>query len=743
MYNTKLMTRLNYLLTAIVLIAVTPFIAAAQSLSINTDGSAASASAMLDVKSTTKGLLVPRMSRTERDAIAAPATGLLIFQNAPDSLGYYYYNGNAWTWLLSNSNTDSLAWKTGGNSGTAAAANFIGTRDNVDLVVRTNNTEAMRIATNGAMGLGTATPATGPGAYSRLDIRDEAGFLSDITQLVAGGGGVGHNFVKQRGTLAVPVIVGGNDVLGELNGNLYNGTGYVNSTKIRFQADGTIAATSAPGAIRFFTTDTGSNSLTEKLTVKATGNVGVGISSPVVRLDVAGNGSGTNSLLLRGGNSTGSSASNQVLFSWNGGADYRHAIKTRHNGGGANENAIDFYVWNQGVDAPGTIGTKAAMTIDGKSRGMVGVGTKTPNSELHLSDGSTSLKTVYGAYGTSMLITDNTQPRIYFEAAGQPANKKLMTLTSQGQNLYIGSLNDAGDAWDKQSILVANRDGNVGIGVATPAVALDVNGSATIGAGNLNTGAKTIASGNVNTISGNYSTVTGEFNNVSATRSIVAGFNNGVNGENNIVTGVANNIVTGYGHSLVAGYQDTLSGSASAVFGYLNKALAFTTFAAGDRNTVAGQGGVAFGFRNGAMGIGTFATGVQDTAVGTTATVFGTGNNSASNNEFVAGMYSTKYTAADINAPVATDRIFNVGNGIDGANRSDALTILKGGQVGINTATPTALLDINSNTIRLRTAKTPASATAAGNTGDIAWDSDYIYVCVATNTWKRVAIAGW
>jgi hypothetical protein len=37
----------------------------------------------------------------------------------------------------------------------------------------------------------------------------------------------------------------------------------------------------------------------------------------------------------------------------------------------------------------------------------------------------------------------------------------------------------------------------------------------------------------------------------------------------------------------------------------------------------------------------------------------------------------------------------------------------------------------------------PASASAAGTTGTINWDADYIYVCTATNTWKRVAIATW
>jgi hypothetical protein len=37
----------------------------------------------------------------------------------------------------------------------------------------------------------------------------------------------------------------------------------------------------------------------------------------------------------------------------------------------------------------------------------------------------------------------------------------------------------------------------------------------------------------------------------------------------------------------------------------------------------------------------------------------------------------------------------------------------------------------------------PASATATGTTGQISFDANYLYICVATNTWKRVAIAAW
>lgn len=45
--------------------------------------------------------------------------------------------------------------------------------------------------------------------------------------------------------------------------------------------------------------------------------------------------------------------------------------------------------------------------------------------------------------------------------------------------------------------------------------------------------------------------------------------------------------------------------------------------------------------------------------------------------------------------------------------------------------------------VSVQTAKTPASAGASGTAGDIAWDTNYIYVCVATNTWKRALLSTW
>ena len=74
---------------------------------------------------------------------------------------------------------------------------------------------------------------------------------------------------------------------------------------------------------------------------------------------------------------------------------------------------------------------------------------------------------------------------------------------------------------------------------------------------------------------------------------------------------------------------------------------------------------------------------------------------------------------------------------------SERLRVNSSGNVGIGTDSPLVRLDVNANSIRVRTARTPASATAFGNQGEIAWDANYIYICTATNTWKRVAISTW
>jgi hypothetical protein len=65
------------------------------------------ASAALDITSTTGGLLIPRMTETQRDAISPAATGLMIYQT-DGTVGFYYYNGSSWAEVAATSATYSI-----------------------------------------------------------------------------------------------------------------------------------------------------------------------------------------------------------------------------------------------------------------------------------------------------------------------------------------------------------------------------------------------------------------------------------------------------------------------------------------------------------------------------------------------------------------------------------------------------------------------------------------------------------
>ena len=65
------------------------------------------ASSLLEVTSTAKGVLLPRMTATQRDAISSPATGLMIYQT-DGTVGFYYYNGSSWAEVAATSKTYSV-----------------------------------------------------------------------------------------------------------------------------------------------------------------------------------------------------------------------------------------------------------------------------------------------------------------------------------------------------------------------------------------------------------------------------------------------------------------------------------------------------------------------------------------------------------------------------------------------------------------------------------------------------------
>jgi trimeric autotransporter adhesin len=121
-------------------IAALPVVAFTQSLSINTDGSLANASALLDVKSISKGVLIPRMTAAQRVTIVSPTESLLVYQTDA-TVGFYFYKAGIWT-MLSDAGS---VWALTGNAGTVDVNNFIGTTDNIPLSVKVNNQQAGRI----------------------------------------------------------------------------------------------------------------------------------------------------------------------------------------------------------------------------------------------------------------------------------------------------------------------------------------------------------------------------------------------------------------------------------------------------------------------------------------------------------------------------------------------------------------------------------------------------------------------
>jgi hypothetical protein len=132
----------------------------AQSVGINT--TTPDPSSVMDISSFDKGLLIPRVALSAANLanpITAPTVSLLVYNTAyngasPNEVipGYYYWDGVQWVSLKGN------AWQLSGNAGTTAGTNFIGTTDAQDMVVKTNNTEKLRVLTTGELGIGTNLP---------------------------------------------------------------------------------------------------------------------------------------------------------------------------------------------------------------------------------------------------------------------------------------------------------------------------------------------------------------------------------------------------------------------------------------------------------------------------------------------------------------------------------------------------------------------------------------------------------
>ncbi len=174
--------RIKYLfLLLFLLVGVGNGIMAQQGFGTN----APDASAVVEMKASNKGVLLPQVSLSgtnDLTTIVSPDPALLVFNvnvtTGTNSVkpGLYYWNASSWIRLLLTG--DETTWFLNGNSGTDET-NFVGTTAANPLIFVTNNTERMRISSDGNICIGTATDnaASPSGALLTLNSISQ-GFLT-------------------------------------------------------------------------------------------------------------------------------------------------------------------------------------------------------------------------------------------------------------------------------------------------------------------------------------------------------------------------------------------------------------------------------------------------------------------------------------------------------------------------------------------------------------------------------------
>lgn len=305
-----------------------------------------------------------------------------------------------------------------------------------------------------------------------------------------------------------------------------------------------------------------------------------------------------------------------------------------------------------------------------------------------------------------------------------------------------GNLNLAGGV---NSAVVGGYN-NKAIGASSIIIGGDTNQSDGINA--------SVIGGKNNFATGINSAVVGGTHNISevSKTAVVGGHDNKATFENAVVCGGYENVASGSASAVLCGINNVSSGTNSTVIGgFLNISRGTNSCVIGGNNNVAeGANSVVLaGNFNTAIGVDSVvASGSNNTATGNESTVSSGVNNTASSyGEWVGGLFSTNYLPLSVTGIEGTDRLFNIGNGSSVLSRSDALTITKNGLATLPSldiltlgyASGKAIVTkeyININVLQFKTIA-PASANSPGSVGQIRMTAEYIYICIASNTWVR------